>query len=243
MNKIELNKNNIIGKYDEGAESIIYYYKYGNYIVLLKYLKTEIYFNGSRKSISSNIIENKRKKIDIIANSDIFKDEIQILDLVYENGIFIGYTMKISNLKCADINLPLKEKINILRLLRDKVEMLNKNDIYIGDFKRENILVGKGYIKLCDLDNIKINGYDFDLKSSFEIEFEKSCSNMKNSDNYCFNMFTISYIGNIYAPYVKYYIKYEGLPKKLDNKKNRKILNSLISVNDDYKKQYLIDNI
>ena len=42
MKRIELNRNNIIKKIDEGMESVIYIYKYGYNIFCIKLLKKYI---------------------------------------------------------------------------------------------------------------------------------------------------------------------------------------------------------
>lgn len=244
MNKIKFDKNNIIQVYTEGMESIIYYYRYGTKTIFLKYFKRELDFRDHKEIINNEIIDNKRKKIELISEIPEFYNEIEILDLVYDEfDNFIGYTMKIDELITADQISNKKMKIEILKQLREKVEMFNEAGIYIGDFNSKNIIVTNNGIKLCDLDNFRIDELDFDLKSYSQQLYLKRCKNIDNIDNYSFNLFTISYLGNIFLPYVLNYIRMNGLPRKLDTRQNRIIINELLSINDNYQKQYLIDNL
>lgn len=244
MKKIKFDKNNIIKVYTEGMESIIYYYRYKTKIVFLKHFKRELDFGDHKEIVSDEILNNKKRKIELIPEIDEFNNEIEILDLVYdERNNFIGYTMKIDELKTADKISNKKIKIEILKQLREKVEMFNENDIYIGDFNPKNIIITSNGIKLCDLDNIRIDELDFDLKSCSQQLYLKKCKNINNIDNYSFNLFTVSYIGNIFLPYILEYIKANGLPRKLNTKQNRIITNELLNINDNYQKQYLIDNL
>lgn len=244
MKKIKFDKNNIISMYTTGMESIIYYYRCGLDIVFLKYFKKELQFSNHKKIVNNETLNNKRRKIELIPEIKEFRDEIQILDLVYdENDNFIGYTMKIDELKTANKISNKKLKIEILKQLKQKVEMFNENDIYIGDFNPKNIVITDNGIKLCDLDNFRIDELDFDLKSNHQQLYLEKCKNIKNIDNFSFNLFTISYIGNIYGPYLLDYIYKNRLPRKLNTKQNRVIIEELIHINDNYQKKYLIDNI
>lgn len=243
MKKIIFNSNNIKGKYGNGIEGDIFYYKRNNEIVFLKLLKRNIEFNDEVKIISDEIMENKRKKLEFISESPLFSDEIKLYDLVYdENDNFIGYTMKIDSLKTSyDINST-KRKIEVLKLLREKVEHYNKNNIYIGDFNQKNILVTNDGIKLCDLDNIKIEDYDFDLPGIFVLDYLSKFNDNTKIDNYSFNLETICHLGRIYQPYLFYNLKNNGLPRKIDTKRNRILINKILQ-NKNYDNQYLIDDV
>lgn len=244
MKKINFNKKNILKVYREGMESTIYYYKSNSEIVFLKLFKNQIDFRDYKIERTNDVFDNKRKKIELIYESDYLKDEVEPLELVFDNEKFIGYTIKIDYLKTADDITSRKNKISILKQLKEKIELFNENGIYIGDINPKNILVSNdGKIKLCDLDNFKIDNYDFDLLSLFQQTYRKYISDDRNIDNYCFNMFTISYLERIYTPYVLYNIRKDGLEYPLNSKKNKEILKKLINLDETYKKEYLIDNL
>ena len=243
MNKIIYNKNNIIKEYTEGIESHIYYYNNNGNIVFFKCFKNEIQIDKDETIlITDDVLENKRKKIEIIKDSSCFSDEVDILDLVYDkDGRFIGYTMKIDSLTTAKDISKRKVKIDILKQLKDKVLKFNENNIYIGDFNHNNILICGDRIKLCDLDNFRIGNLDFDTKSLSQNTYLKKGGKIDNIDNYCYNLFTICYLGNIFNPYVWQYIRMNGLPRILDTKENRKYIDEMLRCKNKEKK-YLIDN-
>lgn len=244
MNKIILNKNNLGRKYADGTESYIYFYKQNNTTVFIKLFKTELQIEDNPTIVTKETLENKRKKIELIPTLEEFKDEIKILNLVYdENDNFIGYTMKISSLITARSIDRTKKRIEILKLVKEKMETFNKHDIYISDFNQSNILITDTGIKFCDLDNFRIKEFDSDLKTLFQHTYLGKCTNIENMDNYCFNFLTVAYIGRIFEPYVLYNLRQNGLPRKLDTKENRKLIEELINIDNSYEKKYLIDNM
>lgn len=244
MKKIIYNEKNIIKLYTEGMESSIYYYRRNSNTVFLKKLKNEIIYTDKIITLDDKTFENKRRKIELISEIEYFDNEVEVLELVYdENDKFIGYTMTIDSLKTADTITRRKDRIEILKLIREKMELFNENDIYIGDFNPKNIILTDNGIKFCDLDNFKIDELDFDLKTLFQNIYLENCNNIENIDNYSFNLFSICYIGRIFEPYIWEYLDYQGLPRKLNTKENRIILSSLLKINDNYEKKYLIDNM
>lgn len=244
MSKIMFNEKNIIKIYAEGMESTIYLYSYGTKLVFLKLFKRKIKIGNEIIRVSSETMNNKERKLELIPSLEAFDNEVLIMDSVYDDKEnFIGYTMSITTFKNATSITRTNEKIEILKLIKEKIEMFNKDGIYIGDFNPANILITDTGIMLCDLDNFRIGELDFDLISSFQHNYLQNCDKIDNIDNYCFNLFTICYLGKIYQPYVYDYLIEEGLPKKLDTKQNRIIANELIDLTNNYQKKYLIDNI
>ncbi len=244
MNKINFDENNVIKVFKEGMESVIYYYKVNNNIVLLKRFKTKLDFRGYSVDVPKSTFENKRKKVELICDSGYLVDEVRPLDLVFDNDEFIGYTIVLDSIKTANEINSRRKKIYILRQLKGKIEKYNECGIYIGDISPKNILVqDDGTIKLCDLDNFKIDNLDFDLLSIFQKTYRKNVSNDDNIDNYCFNMFTVAYLQNIYSPYVLYNLRVNGLKYPINSKENKCIVESLINLDDSYQKKYLIDNL
>ena len=168
MKYIEIDKSKIKKLYSDGVESNIYLYDLDGQTVLLKLLKDK------------SSLKNKEKKVNIIIDSDILKDEVNILASASINGQFVGYFMPLDleyTRTVSDFDKK-RVKISALKQLRDKMERFNKNGIYIGDFNEKNILIDKeNNIKLCDLDNFKINDLDFDTPSTFVHYFRRNCKN------------------------------------------------------------------
>lgn len=244
MDKINFNENNIIEVFNEGMESVLYYYRVNNDIILLKKFKTKLDFKEYIVDVPKSTLDNKRKKIELINERDYLVDEVKPLNLVYDKDEFIGYTISIDSIKTANEINSKRKKIYILKQLKDKIEKYNECGIYIGDISANNILVqSDGTIKLCDLDNFKIDDLDFDLLSTFQRIYRKKVNNDNNIDNYCFNMFTVAYLQNIYTPYVLYNLRNNGLKYPLNSKENKRIIDSLINLDNNYQKKYLIDNL
>lgn len=242
MNKIIFEKDNIQKKLNNGVEGDIYYYKKNNELVLLKVFRRDIMLDTEIRHVSDETIENKKNKLEIISESPLFSDEVKLYDLVYDgDDNLIGYTMRIEDLQTAsDINST-RKRIEILKLVRNKLELFNKNNIYIGDFNQNNIIVTKDGIKLCDLDNIKIENYDFDLPNIFTLTYLKNFKTPSLVDNYSFNLETVCYIGRIYEPYLLANVSKNGLPRKINTEKNRILFRKILE-NKNYNNEYLIDS-
>ena len=74
MKYIEIDKSKIKKLYSDGVESNIYLYDLDGQTVLLKLLKDK------------SSLKNKEKKVNIIIDSDILKDEVNILASASING-------------------------------------------------------------------------------------------------------------------------------------------------------------
>lgn len=238
MKRIELNRNNIIKKIDEGMESVIYIYKDGSNVCCLKLLKKYIELSIQKIEIPEETFENKRKKIEIINNNPLFSDEVRPISLVYENGIFLGYTMELENYKTAEVFDSRKKKIEILRKYKEKIEKFNEHGIYIGDISENNIFVTENGIKLCDLDNIRIGNLDFDIKNCFQKEYLKSDEGIENIDKYTFNLFTICYLSKTVSVFVNSYLKKGKLPRPINSNRNYELIKDK-----NYTEDYFIDNL
>lgn len=243
MKSIQIDKNKILRKFDNGIESIIYYYDDNGKIVLLKHFNDEIFIDDRFVPITQKTLSNKEKKIEIIKSSPLFNNEVKILDKAYEDDKFKGYTLEKSNLTVTSCFQKRKAKIKILKELRNKIELFNQNGIFLGDIHEGNILTNKdgSEIQLCDLDNLRINDLDFDVVSVAVNRFNKKCSKKEFVDSYSFNLFTISLLEKIYAPHVLEHLKEHGLPRILNTKENREIMDSIINLDNSYQKKYLID--
>lgn len=238
MKRIELNRNNIIKKIDEGMESVIYIYKDGSNVCCIKLLKKYIELPTKKIEIPEGTFENKRKKIEIINDDPLFSDEVRPISLVYENGMFLGYTMKLENYKTAEVFDSRKKKIEILRKYKEKIEKFNEHGIYIGDISENNIFVTENGIKLCDLDNIKIGNLDFDIKNCFQKEYLRKYEGIENIDKYTFNLFTICYLSKTVSVFVNSYLKKGKLPRPINSNRNYELIKDK-----NYTEDYFIDNL
>jgi len=272
MKEININVRNFKDRFEEGLESIIYYYfdpNYYNNDVLYKRFRSVEYIRNYNDSISPDMLKNKYEKILMIPTLHCLKDEVKLLDVGIENDKFAGYTMRKSNLKPIKARhtltedkqylltyhkpngevLTLKDKINYLKLLREKVEKLNNMDVYIGDFNYENFLVDDNIDKmvLCDLDNLKMWSHDFDNKTASVKKYEEVCMNDKINynldglDSFCFNIFTLSLLLNQSNFTTLRNIDKMILPEGFDNFENNEILDSIKHLDKNYKPRYLID--
>lgn len=272
MKEINIDVRNFKEKFEEGLESIIYYYFDSNYYlddVLYKRFRSVEYIRNYNNDISPDMLKNKYEKILMISSLNCLKDEVKLLDVGFEKDKFSGYTMKKSSLKplkaahkilddgsyqltyhkSNGLSLTFKDKINYLKLLREKIEKLNNMDVYIGDFNYENFLVSNNMDKivLCDLDNLKMWSHDFDNKTASVKKYEEACMNTNNNtnidglDSFCFNIFTLSLILNQSNFTTLRHIDELKLPKELDNFENNEILDSMKHLDKTYKPRYIID--
>ena len=238
MKKIELNRNNIIKKINEGAESVIYIYKNGSDICCLKLLKKYIELPTQKIEIPEETFENKRKKIEIINDDSLFSDEVRPIGLVYEYGIFSGYAMELENYKTAEVYNNRKKKIEILKKYKEKIEKFNEHGIYIGDIGERNLFVTEDGVKLCDLDNMRIGDLDFDVKNCFQKKYLRDYEGIENIDKYTFNLFTVAYLSKIVFSFVDSYLKDGKLPRPINSKRNYELIKEK-----NYTEDYFINNL
>ena len=249
---------------DRGAESVIYLYG-DNKEVLLKYFRDEKENKAQEKRdkldgeiprktliIPEEDLKTKEKKVHLIPNKKSLKDEVQVLDAIYKGNDFKGYTMKREHLKYMN-TLPesfkehftiRKRKIAYLKLIKDKIEKLNSDGIFIGDFNEKNFLTDENIttVKLCDLDNLKIDDLNWDTEHKFVQTYKKSSANMDYVDSYAFNLFTIAFLNKIDLGWFNLY-DVKSLPKELSTNENYDILESLKDLDSSYQPKYLIDNL
>lgn len=230
-----IKENNILKKYsiiDEGFESTIH--KYDDAILLKRF-----------KTTDKNILNNKINKLEILSNlEDVLN--IKIIALVEENGIINSYLMEnkknYTKLSCLDDKK--KNKIEILINLKEYLKNLNDNNIIYGDLNLENVLKNeKNQVCCCDLDNVKINNYDFDIKNNIMREYLISKKADMDFDSYMFNILTLSYLIKIPEIHIMTYLRNNSLPYILNTKENRKIVESMMSLEDKIYTEPLIDHI
>ena len=71
----------------------------------------------------------------------------------------------------------------------------------------------------------------------------ENCNKIENIDSYCFNLFTISMLTKYRNSYVLDNLSEKLLPIELNNKKNKEIIESMINLDNNYEKKYLLDNL
>lgn len=237
MRYINIEKENIKNICNGGGESEISFYVLNGSLAFLKRFRSN----------DESLLNNKLNKLEFITSSGIFNNEVEILGAAIEDGKFVGYFMKYdpNYIKPINIGLDLNTKINLLRILREKIEILNSYNIFILDFNGGNFLMNNNAnnIKLCDLDNFQIGNIKADLISDVAQVYLNSENNDMYVDNYCFNLYTLSLISGIIMPYIFDYIHSEKIPKCLDTKENREFIKTLRLYSNKYQKGYLIDNI
>lgn len=237
MRYINIEKENIKNICNGGGESEISFYVLNDSLVFLKRFRSN----------DELLLNNKLNKLEFITSSGIFNNEVEVLGAAIEDGKFVGYFMKYepNYIKPINIGLDLNTKINLLRILREKIEILNSYNIFILDFNGGNFLMNNNAnnIKLCDLDNFQIGNIKADLISDVAQDYLNSENNDMYVDNYCFNLYTLSLISGIIMPYIFDYIHSGKIPKCLDTKENREFIKTLRLYSNKYQKGYLIDNI
>jgi len=264
-------------KFKEGLESIIYYYfdpEYYDNEVLYKRFRSVNFISNFNSDVSDDMYQNKREKVSIIPSLNCLKDEIRILHMGIEYDKPLGYTMKKSTLspifaryekfigqdgKNVDKlvyygpnrkELSTSDKIKYLRLMKEKIDIVNSSEVYIGDFNYENFLVSNNldHMVLCDLDNLKIWSHDFDNKTASVKKYEECCMtgdiksyNTEGLDTFCFNIFTLALLTNEANFGILRNLENIELPEILDEFPNREILDSMKHLDKSYKSKCLVD--
>ncbi len=237
MKNFKIEPRNMLKEFRTEEDSKMFIYNLNGEEVLLKLFKTT----------DEKELESKRKKIEIMSENKAINDEMGNIGNAIFDGKIVGYFMPID----VEYVRPIsefdrrKDKIVVLKRLKEKVEKLNENGVFIGDFDKNDILINysKDNILLFNLDKCKIDDMDFDKKSKNIDRFNSKCKNQENIDSYTLNLFTIELLERIYPPYVVNYLISNELPKYLDTEKNRSIVREMTSLNDSYQKRYLIDDV
>lgn len=234
--KIEL--KNILGVYEKGEETTTFIYELNGRNVLLRT------FNN----LSEEYLNNKKRKLEIINSSDVLKKEMNNIGLATVDNKPVGYFIEINPEYICDISKFKRknDKINIIKSLRNKLEILNENNIYIANFNKNDVLANDkaSDTLLYNLDKFKYGDLDFDEKTK-NIDYIRNLDfSDKEVDSYIFNSFTIEYLEGLCTGATSIYLANEGLPKVLDNKKNENIALTLRRpFKGNYIDGYLIDNL
>ena len=244
MDKRKYDKLNTIKLIGSGIEGNVYLYNdHLGRKTALKIFKRQYDFDFSSVVVPEKTFINKEKKLQFLSKQSCLKGDIKLLDLIYDNEKFIGYTSLYEPYKSFEDVTKKKERLKLLKKLKDRVIELNNEGILIGDYNSSNFGIEEEKIKLYDIDNFKTEDYDFDLATSYINYFRRNSQKREYLDNYCFNIFSISFYENIVHSYVLQYLENEGLPKKMNTDNNKELKLQLLYPRNDYKPDFLIDNM
>ena len=145
------------------------------------------------KIFYDKVTDNKLAKIEILSkiDEDIIKPKSIVLD---RDGIPFGYTMdykkdykKIDMSKYSE-----SHRIEYLKLLKEKLDILHKHDIVFADIKSSNILVNGNSMYLCDLDNTKIGKHKIDILNAATKPYTQAVTSIDETlDNYMYNVYVL----------------------------------------------------
>ena len=173
MKNFKIEPRNILEAFRIEEESNTYIYNLNGKKVLLKLFTTD----------NEEKLESKRKKIEIMSENKAINDEMGNIGNAIFDGKIIGYFMPFDMEYVRPISEydKRKDKIVVLKRLKEKIEKLNENGVFIGDFDKNDILINysKDNILLFNLDKCKIDGMDFDKKSENIDRFNEKCKYVK----------------------------------------------------------------
>lgn len=185
MDKIIINEENLRPEdyINEGFEGFVCKYNDNGRMVAIK-----IFFE--RDKIMS--------KTDKIYQLEKMKNKNSLLTLpekfLVEDGEIVGYSMPYINIKKESGDFYLakrKQKIDFLENVKKIVLLLNSNNAKYFDYCNDNVVVDeKNKMHLVDLDNISINGIEFDkINYVHNLIKKRKITNTTEYNKFAFNMF------------------------------------------------------
>lgn len=176
------------------------------------------------------VLNNKQAKLEILHSLDI--EDVKPIYLAEINGKIKGYFMEeLSDYQVLDLFQEKdSNKLETLKIILEKLKVLHQNNIVFGDMNLNNILVKGDSICFCDLDNAKIDSFDFDVLNYCQQLYLKVFDSDKYLDNYLFNLLTISYLKKFILSSTPDYIRFYPLPFSINTKENRQIVKKMIKL-------------
>lgn len=215
------NKNKLKNAY--GKESELFSFEDNGQKVALKIFNTN----------NPSILERKEKKITLLNKLNLSNNVLKPIKTVSLNDYIIGYTQELiwphKTFEDIKTGVRKKTKINYLLQAKDLIEELKINNIVYGDIHSFNFLVNNNTVKLCDIDNVSINGIENEVRSLLAWEYFDRYGYIDfNCDVFCFNLLTISmlkkYIDTWTLSYLKYASsEYDEIQKIYENMRNNDI--------------------
>ena len=123
-------------------------------------------FNDCLTDNPTEMPQNKYEKLKLLYKLNL-NYMVKILSTITLNGSLIGYSTSYNpnDVPLCSNKLSTKEVIAALKQAKSILTYFHRNNIIYGDVHSANILVNKktGFVKFCDIDNIMIEDYFFDL--------------------------------------------------------------------------------
>lgn len=215
-----------------GAEGVVYKYNFEGKDIAIKIFNPDIFTS------------NKLKKIELIHSKEINSIITAPQCLVCVDGEINGYSMEYDqndqNLDSVK-TLTTSEKLKYLRLLRETIETLHERyNIIVGDLKLSNILINNGCIKICDVDNFKVDDLDPDILNLYSKQYFKKYGRMdKGLDIFSFNILSVLFLISASKDDLISYIMNTSYVK---NEALRDLFERLLN-DPEYTESYIIDDL
>lgn len=211
-------RENIIGYINHGSEGTVYLYNDNGREVALKI------FHIDDKSLNN---DNKEEKLMILKHEEYLQDDITLLNRMYFNGKFIGYTSRYEPYRPLSFLIPKKQKIEFLTRLKEKFEALNSHGIYIGDFNQANIALIDNKLKLYDVDNFRVGNLDFNIHDIIMESYISRSKDPKEIDYYCYNYFGLGLMASTEPDSIYLGIGRKNLPRELKISEAKEFIRNL----------------
>lgn len=186
--------------------------------------------------------DTKIAKIKLLHDSPVGNLATKPLAIV-DTGLRKGYTMKQfeSNLTLANLlRLEYKDKLIILKRIKNIIEDLHALEIIVGDIRYENILISENIIKFCDSDNFGINGINPELlniySKIYEHRYHKSDIHL---DTFSFNVMSLLYLFTIPTDMI---VDYVMNTDKIHEERIKELFKAILN-DEKYTEEYFIDSL
>lgn len=195
-----------------------------------------------------NMIPNKFEKLKRLYQIDQLKEinDIQILTSISYDGKIIGYGMSKSNYQ--KINSKAITRTEILYYLvkaRQKLKQFEELGILYGDISNSNILIARGDVCFCDLDNVAYQELEMDITQTILDFFVRDYGKIdEKAVSYLYNIFTLKNLCHFDTnAKVEEYLETEQIPRELLPGPYRYIKEQMRTVTPFYEGYYLIDYV
>ena len=189
---------------------------------------------------NKDVIQNKIAKLTLLHDLDI---DIIPTSFISINGEIKGYSMPyLKDYRAVNPEfLRKKKKLIILEKLNNKLDELHSKGIIYGDIRSGNILINSDLdLVLCDIDNVSINGYGFDILGDIAKRYVRKYGIDETLDIYSYNLYTAVLMYNTHDPFALDCMMYNSRRYKKYNHDYMDIIDNMVSLNDKSKIKRLI---